>query len=93
MRYQTQYFLPRRRNITVAAAALGLVLLSGAGAAARMPAAGPAGAGALGGTWGKAMKVPGTAALNTGGGRARCSAGGSYTDRSQHAQAFVVSQS
>ena len=54
------------------------------------------------GTWGKAIEVPGTAALNTGG-NARlysvscgaagtCSAGGFYTDSSNHQQAFVVSQ-
>ena len=54
------------------------------------------------GTWGAAVEVPGTAALNTGG-NARlysvscgaagtCSAGGFYTDSSNHQQAFVVSQ-
>jgi hypothetical protein len=55
------------------------------------------------GTWGKAKEVPGTATLNTGGNAAinslscasagNCSAGGSYTDSSGHAQAFVVSES
>jgi hypothetical protein len=54
------------------------------------------------GTWGTAKKVPGSAALNTGRTAAinavscasagNCSAGGSYLDRSGHAQAFVVSQ-
>jgi hypothetical protein len=54
------------------------------------------------GIWGTAKKVPGTATLNTGGNAeteslscasaGNCSAGGSYTDSSGHAQAFVVSQ-
>jgi len=54
------------------------------------------------GSWGKAVEVPGTAALNTGGdaeihsvscaSAGNCSAGGFYTDRSHRAQAFVVSQ-
>ena len=57
----------------------------------------------VGGTWGTAQEVPGTATLNTGGNAAinslscasagNCSAGGSYTDSSGHAQAFVVSES
>ena len=54
------------------------------------------------GTWGKAKEVPGTAALNTGNSAVvfsvscaaagSCSAGGLYTDSSNHQQAFVVSQ-
>ena len=54
------------------------------------------------GTWGTAVEVPGTAALNQGGyaqinsvscARAgNCSAGGFYTDSSGHFQVFVVSQ-
>ncbi len=54
------------------------------------------------GTWGRAKKVPGAAALNGGGdaeirsvscgSAGSCSAGGYYTDRSGHSQAFVVSQ-
>jgi len=54
------------------------------------------------GTWGTAEEVPGTATLNTGGGAGinslscapagNCSAAGSYTDRTGHSQAFVVSQ-
>jgi hypothetical protein len=54
------------------------------------------------GTWGKAIEVPGTAALNQGGNAAvasvscawlsGCSGGGQYTDRFGHVQAFVVSQ-
>ena len=55
-----------------------------------------------GGTWGTAEQVPGTAALNAGEFAAtyavscapagHCSAGGFYTDRSGHQQAFVVGQ-
>jgi D-alanine-D-alanine ligase-like ATP-grasp enzyme len=54
------------------------------------------------GTWGRAEEVPGTAALNQGGGAVinsvscasagDCSAGGVYRDRSRRAQAFVVTQ-
>src|SRR5260370_532973 len=54
------------------------------------------------GTWHAAIKVPGTAALNQGGGAAitsvsctsagNCSAGGAYIDSSNRVQAFVVSQ-
>jgi Peptidase A4 family len=54
------------------------------------------------GTWGTAEEVPGTAALNTGGGAAvnsvscasagNCSAGGNYDDSAPQLQAFVVSQ-
>ncbi|HEY1918233.1 MAG TPA: hypothetical protein VGH27_21880 [Streptosporangiaceae bacterium] len=59
--------------------------------------------GASGGTWHTASEVPGTAVLNAGGLAAiasvscvaagNCSAGGSYTDSSGFAQAFVVSES
>ena len=53
------------------------------------------------GTWGTAKEVPGTAALNQGGGETRsvscaaagnCSAAGYYTDGSGNGQVFVVSQ-
>jgi len=54
------------------------------------------------GTWGTAIEVPGTAALNQGGTAeinsvsctrpGDCSAGGHYVDSSDNAQAFVVSQ-
>src|SRR5216683_2747324 len=54
------------------------------------------------GAWRTAIEVPGTAALNIGGGAGvlsvscasagGCAAGGSYTDRSGHQQAFVASQ-
>jgi hypothetical protein len=55
------------------------------------------------GTWGNAIEVPGSATLNTGGfasvyslscpSAGNCSAGGSYSDGSGHAQAFVVTES
>src|ERR1700735_2638315 len=54
------------------------------------------------GSWGTAQEVPGTAALNKGGGAGtnsvscasagNCSAGGYYTDASGHTQAFVVTE-
>jgi hypothetical protein len=54
------------------------------------------------GSWGTAVEVPGTAALNQGGtaqitsvscaSAGNCSAGGFYTDRSAHMRAFVVSE-
>jgi hypothetical protein len=54
------------------------------------------------GTWGAVTEVPGTAALNKGGGAqinsvsctsaGNCSAGGFYRDSSFHIQAFVVNQ-
>jgi hypothetical protein len=57
----------------------------------------------VGGTWGTAKEVPGTATLNAGvsatlnsvscASASSCSAGGWYTDSSGHSQAFVVSQS
>ena len=56
----------------------------------------------VGGRWHAALKVPGTAALNTGGTAflfamscssvGGCSGGGSYTDGTGHAQAFVVTE-
>jgi hypothetical protein len=55
-----------------------------------------------GGRWGKAIEVPGTAALDAGGIAAansvscpsagNCGAGGYYADRSRRGQAFVVSE-
>ncbi len=54
------------------------------------------------GRWGRAIKVPGSGALNAGGfadvsslscgSAAGCAAGGGYTDGSGHEQAFVVSE-
>jgi hypothetical protein len=55
-----------------------------------------------GGTWGNAIEVPGTAALNVGGSAAvtsisctsngNCAAGGAYTDVSGYVQGFVVNE-
>jgi hypothetical protein len=59
-------------------------------------------AGETSGTWHAAIEVPGTGTLNIGGSAGvasvscapagNCAAGGSYTDRSGHLQAFVASQ-
>ena len=87
----------------VAAAALCPALLAGtSAAAARRPVAAGGRLSASGGSWGRARKVPGLAALNTRGdavlyevscgAAGSCSAGGFYTDGSGHGQAFVVSQ-
>jgi hypothetical protein len=62
-------FLLSRRGILALAAAAGLVLGTGAGvASAQTRSAGTRAASTAVGTWSKAMEVPGTAALNTGGG-------------------------
>ena len=65
-------------------------------------AATAAGAVARAGTWHTAIEVPGSGALNKGGNgelssvscasAGNCAAGGGYTDRSGHSQAFVVSE-
>src|SRR5262252_4023203 len=62
----------------------------------------PAGAAGRAGAWQAAIEVPGTGALNKGGtalvtsvscaSAGNCAAGGLYTDRSGHRQAFVASQ-
>jgi hypothetical protein len=85
-------------GVLVLGAAVGVVNAAGAAAGTRL-AAGREGSG---GTWGKAIEVPGTAGLNTGrgaviasvscGSAGNCSAGGHYTDSSGHFQVFVVSQ-
>jgi hypothetical protein len=92
---------------TVVAAAAGVILLGpavGVASAAGAAAAGtrPATGALTGGTWGKAMEVPGTAALNQGevaniesvscARAGYCSAGGYYTDSSGHEQAFLVNE-
>jgi hypothetical protein len=83
-----------------------LSVLVGAGAAAAGPSAYRAGAlarpAAAVGRWGKAIEVPGSAALNKGGyayvssvscaSPGNCAAGGPYQDDSGHLQAFVVTQ-
>ena len=98
----------RRLTVVLASAVTaGLpVCLIGVGLTAAGAAAHRAGALARlvapGGGWGKAIEVPGAAALNTGGdavilsvscaGVGSCSAGGYYTDGSGHRQAFVAAQ-
>jgi hypothetical protein len=99
-RWVAEVGLMRRVPVPVVTAAamagLGSVLLAGAGpAVAGVPSAGAGG-------WDKAIKVPGTASLNTGGtakvesvscaAAGSCTAGGFYAEDSHHAQAFVVSE-
>ena len=95
-----------RRSATmifaVAAAVWPAGLAGASSAAAGTHVAAGARAAALGGTWGTAIEVPGTAALNQGGNAetlsvscapaGTCSAGGIYTDSSGHHQAFVVNK-
>jgi hypothetical protein len=80
----------------VVVAAVTAAVLATAPAAAAAPAV-------FAGTWGTAIEVPGTAALNQGFGfggtgsvscasPGNCSAGGNYTDSSGAGQAFVVSE-
>jgi cytochrome c551/c552 len=86
----------------VAASGVGSVLLAVAGVAAGSPGAAAAPIAAVGGTWGSAIEIPGTAALNKGGNAwplsvscasaGNCGAGGFYTDGSGHRQAFVVAE-
>jgi D-alanine-D-alanine ligase-like ATP-grasp enzyme len=91
--------LARRRLAVIAATAAAAALLAGASPAAAQAAGARA---ASSGTWGTAEEVPGTAALNQGGGAAvqsvscasagNCSAAGDYSDSGGGSQAFVVSQ-
>ncbi len=86
------------RSLLAGAAMAGLACLGAAGAGPAMAVAQSAGAGG----WGKAVQVPGTAALNKGGvlrpfevscvASGSCAAGGYYYDRSEHPQAFVVTR-
>ena len=86
-----------RATLAGLVAAVTITAVTGLGA----PAAG-AGAVTLGGTWGNAQEVPGTAALNADGNATfdsmscasagNCSAGGSYLDGSGTRQAFVVTE-
>jgi hypothetical protein len=87
-----------RRIVTVLAGAA--ALLCAAPLAVSAAPGAPAAAGAV--AWGKAIEVPGMAALNTGGNAqvtsvscatsGNCSAGGIYADSSGHRQAFVVGE-
>jgi len=98
--------LLRRRLAAIAAGAAAAALLATASPAAaqgRAPASSPgAGRAVSGGTWGTAIEVPGTAALNTVGlaytsamscaSAGNCSAGGHYTDGAAFSSVFVASQ-
>src|SRR5215467_5641286 len=89
---------PRARRAMAALSCA--AVLAGLGAAAPAAVAGVRSAGA--GGWDKAIEVPGTAALNTGGtakvfsvscaAAGSCTAVGFYAEDSQHAQAFVVTK-
>src|SRR5215471_3257185 len=95
-----------RRSATmifaVAAAVWPTGLAGASSAAAGTHVAAGARAAALGGTWGTAIEVPGTAALNQGGNAqiesvscgsaGNCSAGGFYTDSSGRWQALVAGE-
>jgi cytochrome c551/c552 len=93
----------RRRSIVmIAAAVFCSVWPGGASLAAAGTHAAATAAAVVGGVWGSATEVPGTAALNKGGVAAiisvscatagNCSAGGSYVDGSGHGQVFVVGE-
>jgi hypothetical protein len=98
--------LDTRRTISmtvVIAAAISLASFAGvSGAAGSTHQAPSARVGVLGGTWGTAEEVPGTAALNQStialldglscASKGNCSASGSYTDSSGHLQVFVDSE-
>ena len=85
-------------GVLLLSAAVGVASATGAAAGTRLAA----GRGGSGGTWGKAIEVPGTAALNRSGkaeiasvscaAAGTCSAGGNYRGRYPRFQAFVVSQ-
>ena len=90
----------RRRRVLVAAA--GAAVLLGAGPPAVPGAAGAVtGAVRAPGSWGRAVEVPGLAALNKDGlafissvscaSAGSCAAGGAYTDGHHRSQGFVVS--
>jgi len=88
--------------ILATAAVVSVAALTGCGAAARTDRDGVARVPATVRGWGTALAVPGTVALNKGANArinsvscasaGNCSAGGAYTDRSHHLQAFVVSE-
>src|SRR5262249_57400935 len=88
----------RRRQVLVIAA--GAAVLLGTGCA--QVAAAKTAAARAGGSWGRAITVPGLAALNTGRNAAvlsvscpspgNCAAAGDYRDGGHHQQGFVVSE-
>src|SRR5215831_10277648 len=101
----------RRRQVLVFVAGAGAVLGTGCAQAApttttpmpsTTPVSTPAAAVRAAGVWGRAIAVPGLAALNRGrnagvssvscASPGSCSAGGVYTDGGRHQQGFVVSE-
>jgi hypothetical protein len=93
----------RRAAIVITVAGGVLAALAGAdGASAATRTLAAPDTAAVGGTWGTAQEVPGTASLNKGvnaqvnsvscASAGNCSAGGFYNDGSLHQQAFVVSK-
>ena len=87
--------------IAAGAAVCSAGLTGASGAAAGTQMAAGARAAAVGGTWGTALEVPGTAALNhrfaqvnsvSCASAGNCSAGGFYTDSAVHSQAFVAGE-
>src|SRR5260221_2353438 len=94
-RFQVGMVLPGAVAVVVCTAPLAVAGAEEAGAAPAAVAVTQAG------TWGKAIEVPGLAALNQGGAQVlsvscpaagNCAAGGFYLDSSQHGQGFVVSE-
>jgi hypothetical protein len=93
-----------RRLAAIAAAAAAAALLAGASPAAAQARGSAGSPTAAGGGWSKAIEVPGTAALNTGGNSGagfgpvscpsagNCSAGGFYTDSTNSQQVFAVGE-
>ena len=89
----------RRHRVVMVVAGAAAVWCAAPLAVTAAPAARAA---ALAGTWGTAIEVPGSGALNAGGAAAarwvscpsagNCAVGGSYRDGSGHFQAFVDSQ-
>ena len=89
----------RRHRVVMVVAGAAAVWCAAPLAVTAAPAARAA---ALAGTWGTAIEVPGSGALNAGGGAfaisvscasaGNCAAGGFYTDGSHRQQAFVVSE-
>jgi hypothetical protein len=88
--------------VTIVAGGVLVALAGAGGASATTRALTDPGTAAVGGTWGTAREVPGTASLNKGGlaqvnsvscaSAGNCSAGGFYKNGSLQQQAFVVSK-
>src|SRR5487761_1200686 len=92
----------RRYIVLVGAAVFCSVWPAGASLAAAGTHAAEKASAVVAGTWGSAIEVPGTAALNKGGAASiasvscatagNCSAGGRYVDGSGHSQVFVTGE-